>query len=84
MSSSDKATVEKVERLAQWTLWPTMSLTVVCLSMLFTGVSDRTWQWFLPVYLLVSMPIVVGSFVSHFRGLRGIWRSRKGLGDDRL
>jgi hypothetical protein len=83
MNSSDKANVGKIERLARWTLWPALSSTVVCLAMLYTGALDRTWQWFLPVYLLVGMPIVVGSFFSDITGLRSIWRSREGVGDDR-
>ncbi len=83
MSSSDKLAVGKIERLARWTLWPALSLTVVCLAMVYTGASDITWRWFLPVYLLVGMPLVVGSFVSDVTGLRSIWRSRKGVNDDR-
>lgn len=83
MNSSDKVNVGTVERLVRWALWPALFLTVVCIAMLYTGVPDKTWQWFLPVYLLVGTPIVVGSFVSDFEGLRSILRSRKGNGDDR-
>ncbi|RMB39151.1 hypothetical protein C8J44_2398 [Sphingomonas sp. PP-CE-3A-406] len=83
MNTSDKANVGKIERWARWTLWPALSLTVVCLAMLSTGATDRTWQWFLPVYLLVGMPIVVRSFFSDFISLRSIWRSLKGVGNDR-
>ncbi len=83
MNSSDKANVGRVERLARWTLLPALSLTAVCVAMLYTGASDKTWHWFLPAYLLVGTPIVVGSFVSDFAGLRSLWRSRKGVGDDR-
>ncbi|MET3828331.1 fatty acid desaturase [Sphingomonas sp. PvP055] len=82
MNSSDKAAIGKIERLARWTLWPTLSLTVVCLAMLYAGASDITWRWFLPVYLLVGMPIVLGSFVSDVTRLRSICRSRKGVNDD--
>ncbi len=84
MSSSNKVEVGKLERLARWTLWPTLALTVVGLAMLYTGASDTIWRWFLPVYLLFGIPIVVASFVSDFTGLQGIWRSWKGIGDDRL
>ena len=84
MSGSDKATVGKIEQWARWTFWPSLILTAVCLAMLYTGAPDRMWQWFLPVYLLIGMPIVVRSFVSDFRELRSMWRSRKGAGDDRL
>ena len=80
MSESDKVTAG---RLKQWTLWPALLLSVVGLAMLYTGASDKTWYWFLPAYLLVGTPIVVGSFVSDFAGLRSLWRSRKGVGDDR-
>ncbi|MGW8280518.1 hypothetical protein ACWGK7_13590 [Sphingomonas aurantiaca] len=83
MNSRDKAKVGKVERLARWALWPALSLTVVCLAMLYTGVLDRTWQWLLPFYLLVGTPIVVDSFFSDITGLRSIWRPGKGVGDDR-
>jgi len=84
MSSANRSTVGKTEQWARWTLWPTLILTVACLAMRYTGASDRTWQWFLPVYLLVGMPIIVGSFVSDFTGLRDIWRSWKDGGDDPL
>jgi len=84
MSESDKATAGRLEQLARWTLWPALLLPVGCFAMLYTGASDRRWQWFLPVYLLVGIPPIGASFVSDFHRLRIMWRSRKGVGDERL
>jgi hypothetical protein len=74
----------KIEQWARWALWPALILTIARLAMLLAGVPERTWQWFLPVYLLIGVPLVLESFVSDFARLRSLWRSRKGTPDDPL
>jgi hypothetical protein len=82
MSGSDRAPVGKIEQWARWTLWPAGFLTVVGLAMLYTGVSNKAWQWFLPIYLLVGTPIIIESFLCDVTRLRSLWRSRKGADND--
>jgi hypothetical protein len=74
----------KIEQWARWTFWPALALTIVGLAMLLTGASERVWQWFLPIYLLIGMPIIVESFVGDFSRVRRAWRWRRGASDDRL
>ena len=74
----------KVKQWARWTFWPAVLLTIVCLAMLLTGASEGVWLWFLPVYLIVGMPIIVESVVSDFSRVRRLGRFRKGATDDWL
>ena len=84
MSGRETATVGKIEQWARWTFWPALLLTIICLAMLLIGASERAWQWFLPVYLLIGMPTILESFVSDFARLRSSWRSWRGAPDDEL
>jgi hypothetical protein len=83
MRGDGEETVGWIELLARWTFWPVSILTAVCLAMLYMGASDRTWQWVLQIYALVGIPIVMQSFMNDFAGLRGLWRLRRGSGNNR-
>ena len=72
----------KIEQWARWTFWPACILTVAAIAMLLTGMSERTWQWFLPVYLLIGTPTVIQDFTTDLRRLKSLWRSRNGGEDD--
>lgn len=82
MSDREPVAVGKIEKLARWTFWPTLVLTVTCLGLLFTGASERVWQWFLPVYLLIGLTTIIESFVGDWTRLRRLWRYRRGDSDD--
>lgn len=82
MSDDTPGPVGKIEQLARWTLWPSATLTVVCLGMLLTGAADRVWAWFLPTYLFIGLPIVLEAFVSDWTRLRRIWRYLRGETND--
>jgi hypothetical protein len=82
MSDDKLVAVTKIEQWARWTYWPAVVLTVTGLVMLFTGASERVWQWFLPTYLLIGMPTIVESFVRDWTRLRRLWRYWRGDSDD--
>ncbi|GEM_PF-2759972 len=82
MSDDTPKPVGKIERLAKWALWPSATLTVVCVGMLLIGVSDKVWAWVLPAYLFIGMPLVLDGFVSDWTRLRRIWRYLRGETDD--
>lgn len=82
MSDYTPQPVGMIERLARWALWPSAALSVVCLSMLLAGASSRVFAWFLPIYLVIGMPLVLDGFVSDWTRLRHIWRYLRGETDD--
>ena len=82
MSEGEPVALGKIELWARWTFWPAVILTVVCHVLLFTGVPETVWQWFLPAYLLFGMPTIVESFAGDWTRLRRLWRYRKGNSDD--
>lgn len=82
MSEDEPVAVSKIDQWARRTFWPVVVLTLVCLVLLFTGASEKVWQWFLPAYLLVGMPTIVESFVEDWTRLRRLWRYRKNNSDD--
>ncbi|RYE92469.1 MAG: hypothetical protein EOO77_46730 [Oxalobacteraceae bacterium] len=82
MSNNIPKPVGKIERLAQWALWPTVTLSVVGVGMLLTSAAARVWAWFLPVYLFIGMPLVLNGFVADWTRLRRLWRYLRGEADD--
>jgi hypothetical protein len=76
------AAVRKIEQRARWMFWPALVLTLALLIMLITGASAGTLRWFLPLYLIVGMPIIVESFAGDFAQLRSSWRSLRGKSDE--
>lgn len=74
--------IGKIEQLARWALWPSATLSVVCLGMLITGAADRLWAWFLPTYVLIGMPLILDGVVGDWTRLRRIWRYLRGDIDD--
>ena len=82
MSDGDPVAAGKIEMWARWTFLPAVVLTVICLVLLFAGVSERVWQWFLPAYLLIGMPTIVEAFVGDWMRLRRLSRYRRGDSDD--
>lgn len=71
-----------IERLARWSMWPTMILTAVGIFLIFQGASKTTNGWFVLIYMIVGLPLIVDAFVGQAQALEAwinlkiAWRSR--------
>ncbi len=72
----------KIKRLTRWALWPAAILSVVGLGMLLAGAPNMAFAWFLPIYVLVGMPLVLDGFVTDWTRLRRIWHYLRAETDD--
>lgn len=66
-----------IERLARWSMWPTMILTAVGIFLIFHGASKTTYGWFVLIYMIVGLPLIVDAFVGQAQALEAAWINLK-------
>ncbi|KQN89788.1 hypothetical protein ASE95_16535 [Sphingomonas sp. Leaf231] len=62
-----------IERLARWSMWPTIILTAVGLYLIYVGASKATYGWFVLIYMIVGLPLIVDAFVGQAQAAEAAW-----------